>query len=116
MTIKIKVGKASSESVAYARTNGRIDAHDERLTAIETKNTQQDSSMNAVVADTEKIKSLIDVDGSGDTLVFNIGGKKIRLIFNNDGSVTWKDFNEPINMFDLSAANIKLGGPEMEEI
>ncbi len=107
MTISIRVSKATSENAAYARTNDRVNS-------IEAKNTQQDSIIEGNTADIEslksfkqKVESIIDVDCK-DALILNIGGEKIRLILNDDKTVTW-DYIDLKNESTISATSITLG-------
>ena len=87
MTIKIRVSKATSENAAYARMNDRV---------------------NSIEANVRKLENIIDVDGSSDTLVLNIGEDKIRLIFNDNKTVGW-DYVNLKNESTISATSITFG-------
>lgn len=108
MTIKIRVSKATSEDAAYARMNDRVNS-------IEVKNTEQDSIIEKNTADIEilnsfknKVESVIDVDGSSNTLVLNVGEDKIRLIFNDNKTVTW-DYLPLVNNSNISTTEANVG-------
>ena len=89
MIIKIRVSKATSEDAAYARMNDRV---------------------NSIEANVRKLENIIDVDYK-DTLVLNVGGEKIRLILNDDKTVTWNFADELSNLSYVDVDTIIVGNP-----
>ncbi len=78
-------------------------------TTYEIKDSTARDTISKAVVDIDNLKSLVDVEGSRDALVLNINDEKICLILNDDGSVTWQNCDELINISIIRPTTVDLG-------